>query len=124
MVKPEMFDTEDEGQALVVVPLRTAQDQWEKEASIQPETDGLLQHLGDPAERDVVIDLTHVPYFRSNSNLLQALVVIWKHLRANGKTMALCNVSEIGLTILDAAKFNTLWPIFSSRHEALEKISA
>jgi hypothetical protein len=38
--------------------------------------------------------------------------------------MALCNVSEIGLTILDAAKFNTLWPVYSTRTEALEKICA
>jgi anti-anti-sigma factor len=124
MVKAAMFEAEDEGQTLIVVPLGTAQDLWEKEESIRPEIDGLLQRLGDPATRDVVVDLTNVPYFRSNSNLLQALVAIWKRLRANGKTMALCNVSAIGLKILDAAKFNTLWPVYPSRSEALEKLGA
>jgi anti-anti-sigma regulatory factor len=74
--------------------------------------------------RDVVVDLANVPYFRSNSNLLQALVTIWKHLRANGKTMALCNVSPIGRDILNTAKFDTLWSICSSRNEALERVSA
>jgi anti-anti-sigma factor len=80
--------------------------------------------VGDPPARDVVIDLTHVPYFRSNSNLLRALVSIWKHLKASGRTMALCNVSEIGHTILEATQFNTLWPVYSTRNEALERICA
>jgi anti-anti-sigma factor len=122
MIKPEMFDTEDEGHTLIVVPLRTAQDVWEKEESIRPETDCLFQRLGNPAKRDVVVDLTNVPYFRSNSNLLQALVAIWKHLMAHGKTMVVCNVSSIGSQILEAGNFNTLWPICSSRDEALKKI--
>jgi anti-anti-sigma regulatory factor len=109
---------------LIVIPLRTAQDLWEREESIQPETDCLLQDVGDPPARDVVFDLTHVPHFSSDSNLLRALVVIWKHLKANGRTMALCNVSELGHTILKATQFNTLWPVFSTRNEALEKICA
>jgi anti-anti-sigma factor len=124
MVKPEMFDTEDEGQALIVIPLRSAQDLWEREENIQSETDCLLEHVGDPPARDVVIDLTHVPYFRSDSNLLRALVAIWRHLKANGRTMTLCNVSAIGHTILEATQFNTLWPVYSTRNEALQKICA
>lgn len=118
----EIFDTEDEKQALVVVPLDPAQDLWEEVENVQPETRWLLERLGNPAGRNVVVDLANVPRLRSNSNLLVALVALWKHLAANGKMMALCNVSAKGREVLDATKFDTLWSIYSSRTEALEKV--
>lgn len=124
MMKSEIFDTEDEERALIVVPLYAAQDLWEKEESVGSQTEWLLDRLGDPAGRNVVVDLAHVPRLRSNSNLLVALITIWKHLAANGKMMALCNVSPKGHDVLNTGKFNTLWAICSSRNEALERVIA
>ena len=124
MAKSEMFDVEVEKQALIVVPRHPAQDWWENEESVRPETRWLLDRLGDPAGRNVVVDLAHIPQLRSNSNLLVALIAMWKHCTANGKTMAVCNVSDKGREVLNTARFDTLWSVCTSRNEALDKVLA
>ena len=71
---------------------------------------------------DAIIDLGTLDYF--GTIMLELLLVLWKRVSAKGGKFALCNVSPIGLEILQTVKFDTLWPIVSDREQALEAVKS
>lgn len=119
MPGPNLFHVERNDTTLLVAPRRnisslTADD-------IQTELQAILETLAANDVRDVVVDLESVPHF--GSEMLGALHVIWKRVRAGEGKMLLCNLSPVGREILEVAKFDTLWPIYGSRSEALAALS-
>jgi anti-anti-sigma factor len=72
------------------------------------------------AIKRVVVDLGEVSYF--GSIMLEALLQLWNGLQDVEGKLALCCVSDVGREILCLAKFDTLWPICSSRSEALAAV--
>lgn len=66
----------------------------------------------------VIIDFSRVGYF--GSLLLDTLCVVWKQIRERSGTMALCNLSDVSKEIVNKSRLNSLWPIYSSRQEAIE----
>jgi anti-sigma B factor antagonist len=66
----------------------------------------------------VIVDFSQVGYF--GSLLLDTLCVVWKTLRERSGTMALCHVSDVAQEILAKSKLNSLWPIYSSRQDAID----
>jgi anti-anti-sigma factor len=66
----------------------------------------------------VIVDFSQVGYF--GSLLLDTLCVVWKSLRERSGTMALCHVSDVAQEILAKSKLNSLWPIYSSRQDAID----
>lgn len=84
--------------------------------SIRTEWAGVLDRLATSGTLHVVIDLQGLEYF--GSIVLELIVVLWKRLSVNNGKLAICNVSSVGLEILHAAKFDTIWPIVSSLDEA------
>jgi anti-sigma B factor antagonist len=66
----------------------------------------------------VIVDFSQVAYF--SSLLLDTLCVVWKTLRERSGTMALCHVSTVAQEILAKSKLNSLWPIYSSRQDAID----
>ena len=84
------------------------------------EFDLLLADFHKTGTTEVVIDFARVCYF--GSNLLEALLALWKQLLAAQGKMTLCNVSEIGREILNVSRFDTVWPIYASRAQALEAV--
>ena len=90
------------------------------EDAARHEWDALLRQVDDANAKHAVIDLGALDYF--GSIMLELLVVLWKRVHAHGGKLALCNVSPVGLEILQTAKFDTLWPIVPDREQALEAV--
>lgn len=67
----------------------------------------------------VVIDLSQMAYF--GSTVLEWMLAVWKQVKEHDGRMALCNVSDTGLEILHSARFETLWPIYPTRADAVEQ---
>lgn len=122
MVNSPLFETEQADSALIVI--------FNKGAGTCPESELLkqlallVQQFEGPAISAAVFDLGGVPYF--SSILLGALVSFWKQVRDAGslgeRKMVLCNPSKLGREILELSRFQTLWPIFDSRDEALKAV--
>lgn len=119
MARPNAFHVQRNDTTLVVVPQRNISTLAAE--NIQAELQAILDILAANDIRDVVVDLEHVPHF--GSEMLGALHVIWKRVRAGEGKMLLCNVSPVGREILQVAKFDVLWPIHGSRSEALAALS-
>lgn len=119
MSRERIFDTEIEDKTLIVAPRGKVSTLAGEEVNI--ELGQLLRQLQEADCKNVVIDLEKASYF--GSSMLGALNAMWNRVRSGGGRMAICNVSEVGLEILHVSKFDTLWPICSSRQEAIEKVT-
>ena len=118
MAVPKTFDFERVGSTLVVTPLENVGSL--AGTGLKSELEELLTQLQDGQLQSVLVDLERLAYF--GTNMLEAMHVIWRPIRAKGGRMFLCNVSDVGCEILRVARFDVLWPIFDSRSEALESI--
>jgi len=119
MPEPRVFDAHCEGNTLVVVPQISAASFAEE--AVNSELDGLLSQIGQPDLKNVVFDFGHISYF--GSSMLGAMHALWKRVSAGNGKMAVCNVSEVGREVLEISRFDTLWPIFASREEALRAVA-
>ena len=118
MSKAQIFNTEIHNATLIV----TARGDVSTLAGedIHAELLGLLNQLEQAEVKHVVIDLKKATYF--GSSMLGAMIALWSRIRPRGGKMAVCNVSQTGLEILQVSKFDTLWPVCASREDALEKV--
>ena len=120
MTSTKYVRVEEEGDAIVIVPLFTFGRFTE--ADLFDEWRDLQQQLEDSPAKNVIFDLGEIPYF--GSTVLDWMVQVWKHARARGGQLATCNCSAIGKEVLAAARFDTLWGIYDSRRAALESFGA
>lgn len=90
------------------------------EDAARTEWDALLNQVDAADAKHAIIDLGALDYF--GSIMLELLVVLWKRVGAKGGKLALCNVSPVGLEILQTAKFDTLWPIELNRELAMKAV--
>ena len=118
MAKSKHFNVEQTDDVLIISPIGSI-GALDAEA-IRDEWGEVLSRLGDSAVERVVIDLESLEYF--GSIVLELIVVLWKRLSARSGKLAICNVSVVGLEILHAAKFDTIWPIVPSRSEAVAAV--
>jgi anti-anti-sigma factor len=87
------------------------------------EFDATVAEVADPKVQNVLMDLKSANYF--GSKVLEWMVVLWKRVRDDKKGhMAMCHVSSTARDILGAARFDTIWPIYDSREDALESFRA
>jgi anti-anti-sigma factor len=114
-----VFDSERVGDVLVVVPLRDLDPPSEQAAA--SEVALLLEQLHEPDCKGAVIDFANLTCIASS--LLAQVARMWKTLRAEGKKIALCNVPEAERDLLRTTRFETLWPICSSRTSALRAVA-
>jgi anti-anti-sigma factor len=119
MVVPKTFSIENAGETFVVRPLDCVGNL--AGPALKAELDGLLEELRHRGSTRVVIDLQRLPYF--GTNLLEAMHMIWRPVRAKGGKMALCNVSDVGQEILRVSRFDTLWPVLPTQEEALATLA-
>jgi anti-anti-sigma regulatory factor len=91
------------------------------EAEIIRETKRLIDQARSAPVPGVVVDFEHAEYF--GSTMLEALRLLWTHLRQTNTRLVLCRVSEVGREILEVAHFDTVWPICATREEAVEVAS-
>lgn len=119
MSLPKIFEANVEGKTLIVASLGNAGSLVGEEMGY--ELIGLLEQFEQAGLDNAVIDLEKSSYF--GTSMLQVMTAIWKRVRAHGGKMALCNVSQTGQEVLHVTRFDTLWPIRSSREEALETVT-
>lgn len=115
MSQRELVRLEREGAILIVSPLFMFGSF--SDADLAQEWSQIETQLKVPEVQHVTVDLGEVPYF--GSTMLEWLVLIWKRVRARGGRMSLCRCSEMGHKILAAARFDTLWEIYSDRESAM-----
>ncbi len=78
-----------------------------------------LRHQDNPL---VVFDLSRVNYF--GSMFLALLLRCWKLVQARGGMMALAGVSSHARELLRLTSLDIVWPIYSTRGEAMEALLA
>ena len=80
----------------------------------------LLEAIDAAEIHDVVVDFHQSPYF--GSCLLETLRQIWNKIHVRGGRMVLCNLSPVGLEIIQVAKFDQLWPVAATREQAVHQL--
>ena len=120
MSTSHVFDTQVEGDTLLVISLGYAGSLAGDQMAF--ELPGLTGQFKQSDLKNVVIDLEKSSWF--GTSMLQVMAAMWKHVRAGGGKLALCNVSETGREVLQVTRFDTLWDICSSREEALKAVAA
>jgi anti-anti-sigma factor len=86
------------------------------------ELDRILELIRQGNVHDVLVDFQQSPYF--GSCLLEALRRIWNELQPRGGRMVLCNLSPVGMEIIQLAKFDQLWPVVATREAAARRLQS
>jgi anti-anti-sigma factor len=115
-----IFTRESLGNTLVLNPLIHLGTLHEPE--IAHETNELLELINKPGHEptNIVIDLARGDYL--GTAMLGAVVKLWKRVSQRGGRLALCNVSDNVMQVLRSTKLNAIWPIYSTRDQALAAI--
>jgi anti-anti-sigma factor len=87
---------------------------------IEAGASNVLDLLSRAPLKNVVLDFHRTDYYGSTA--LGFFMKLWKRVRARGGRMAFCNVSKHEKDILQATSLDHLWPICSSRTEALAMV--
>jgi anti-anti-sigma factor len=87
---------------------------------IEEGAETILHLLDGPGIKNVVLDFHKTDYYGSTA--LGFFPKLWKRVRVRNGRMAFCNVSDHEKEILQVTKLDDLWPICSSRSEALEVV--
>ena len=118
MAAKMLFDIERQDDVVVVTP--TADLREFEYQDIQAAAEGILDLLGAPGVKGVVLDFHRTDYYGSTA--LGFFIRLWKRVSARGGRMAFCNVSEHEREILTVTRLDTLWPVCRSREEALKLV--
>ena len=116
----KFFRIERDGDTLVVEVLREIPRLTDED--FEAELDHVEQELARPGLNNLVIDLFHVSYLESYT--LNTMFALWKRVRMRGGKMALCSVPGLAREILEITNFDKLWPMCSSREEALALVKS
>lgn len=117
---PGIFEIEREGTTIVVTPLADL-----RELDYQQIEEGAKEVLGlldGASASNVILDLRRTDYYGSTA--LGFFLKLWKRVRTRNGHMAFCNVSAHEKEILQITRLDHLWPICSSRKEALHAVGA
>jgi anti-anti-sigma factor len=112
------FEVEREGHTLIVMALMELRelDYLEVEAGAR----NVLHLLRNRTIKNVVLDFHKTDYYGSTA--LGFFVKLWKRVRECDGRMAFCGVSDHEREILKVTNLDGLWPICSSREEALQAV--
>jgi anti-anti-sigma factor len=114
----KIFDMEKDGDTLILVPVRDMPEPVYQ--AIEEGARDVLHLIEQVGIKNVVLDFRRTDYFGSTA--LGFFVRLWKRISARQGKMAFCNVSEHEMDILRLTRLDKLWPICSSREEALQVI--
>lgn len=118
MTDSRFFSVAVERKALVVTPLQNISSLADAEVSSQ--WGDILSQLEQSGAKHVVFDFEKLSYF--GSSMLEAMLVLWKRIHPDDGKMAICNTADSAREILQLSKFDTIWPIYDSRQEALDAV--
>lgn len=120
MMPEKYFHLDRDGDVLILI----------LERSVSSLADDVLieqmrQTLALDGVQGVVVDFSRVEYF--GSVLLEALREVWNAVgksHLSPRKMALCGITPITREILHVSRFDTLWPIFATRREAIDAVKS
>ncbi len=113
-----IFAIHRDGSTVIVAPTGPISNLAAHE--VQAEVDQIIALLQDDQWRNVVIDMEKVSFF--GSVMLGAMHTFWKIVRRREGRLVLCRLADVGREIIHVAKFDTVWPIYATRQEALEAL--
>ncbi len=114
----ERFDIEAHGECVILTPRGSLFEASSDEG--KADCLDVLNYLDDVPVNKVVVDFGQTS--DCDSSGLGFCMSLWKQLRRRNGAMALCNVSAHELATLRITKLDRLWPICSSRAEALAAV--
>jgi anti-anti-sigma factor len=118
MSPPRFFDSECEGDTLIIVLLGDVSTLVPEQAKVELHL--ALEKLRPPDICNVVVDFEQIAYF--GSLMLGSLQFIWERTKKSKGKMALCNLSPNGREVLKVVQFHKLWPICLDREEAIAAV--
>jgi anti-anti-sigma factor len=113
-----LFELDQQGEILVITPTANLQELRYEE--IEDAARDILQWLDRGQVKHVVLDFHQTDYYGSTA--LGFFIKLWKRVRSRNGNMAFCNVSNMEREILEVTKLSGLWPVCSSRAEALQAV--
>jgi anti-sigma B factor antagonist len=117
-IATELFAVEREGATLIVTALADLRELDYRE--IEAGAGDILSLLQNGTAKNVVLDLHKTDYYGSAA--LGLFVKLWKRVLERDGHMAFCGVSDHEREVLKITHLDGLWPIFSSREEALKAV--
>jgi anti-anti-sigma factor len=115
-----LFDVEQDGDVLVVVP--TADLRESAYDALDAGAKDVFDRLAAGGIAGVVLDFYRTDFFGSTA--LGLFVRLWKRISERGGRMAFCNLSDHEKEILAVTRLDSLWPICRTRQEALNAARA
>lgn len=113
-----IFEIEHEGDTLILTPDSSLGaltfDQVERELG------DILQVVQTDPARNVVIDFRKTEYFGSSA--VEFFIRLWRIAKSHSGRIALCGLSTVEAEVLQATRLDSLWPVCSSRAEAIEAV--
>ena len=114
----KLFEIRQQGDVVVATP--TANLRELEFQRILRDSEEVLALVRSGDARNVVLDLRNTDY--CGSTALELFTAFWTQVREHGGRMALCNVSNHELEILEATHLDRLWPILPTLDEALRAV--
>lgn len=91
----------------------------------EPQLERVRTTLLDAAEKAdpplAVLDLSHTKFF--GSAFIEILVEAWNRLEKRGGRFCLCGVTTYCAEVLRVTRLDQLWPMYSTRDEAVEALA-
>jgi anti-anti-sigma factor len=113
-----VFEIEQQEDTIIVVPLADLRGfDFQR---IEAGASEILELLNGTAIKNVVLDFYKTDSYGSTA--LGFFVKLWKRVKLRQGRMAFCNASDHEKEILQITHLDHLWPICSSRAEALEAV--
>ncbi len=114
------FSLEPEGNILFLTPTRNLGDL--DLMSVSESCQAIVERFTETGCRHVVLDLGSIDYFGSTA--LGLFVRLWSKVSQRGGKMVVCDASDNEKTILRHTRLDTIWPVVTTRDDAVQWIEA
>jgi anti-anti-sigma factor len=111
-----LFQWEVEGDTLILTALIDLNDK--EHQLINEAKKDILTFLKGTATKTVIMDFRNTNFFWSTA--FRLFVEVWKEVRRRNGRMVFCHVSRQEMRLLHYPKLDHLWPICSTRVEAIK----
>jgi stage II sporulation protein AA (anti-sigma F factor antagonist) len=114
----DLFDFEQQGDTVIIVPVIDMREfEYQR---ILSEAKQVFELIESRRIKNVIMDFSKTDYYGSTA--LSFFLKLWKRVTSRGGSMAFCNISAHERKILEVTGLHKLWPICTSRKEALDQI--
>jgi anti-anti-sigma factor len=113
-----IFEFEPHADTIVVVPVvNLRESDYER---IEEAAKDIFEFLNRSSYKNVVLDFHKTDFYGSTA--LAFFVKLWKWAKQHNGRLIFCNLSEHEQEVLQVANLDQLWPICTTRKEALQAV--